>query len=44
MNIDLSTRYLGLQLRNPLVVAASPLTNELANLDRLEQAARERPC
>lgn len=38
MNVDLSTQYLGLRLRNPLVVAASPLTNELANLERLEQA------
>ena len=38
MNVDLRTNYLGIPLRNPLVVAASPLTNELTNLQRLEQA------
>ena len=34
--MDLSTRYLGLTLRNPLVASASPLTRELGNLHRLE--------
>jgi len=38
MSVDLSTTYLGLRLRNPLVVAASPLTNELTQLQRLEQS------
>ena len=38
MSVDLSTTYLGLRLRNPLVIAPSPLTNELHNLQRLEQA------
>lgn len=38
MNVDLSTNYLGMRLRNPLVVAASPLTDEFTNLQRLEQA------
>ena len=38
MNVDLSTTYLGLRLRNPLVVAPCPLTNELYNLERLEEA------
>jgi dihydroorotate dehydrogenase (fumarate) len=38
MNIDLSTTYLGLKLRNPLVVAASPLSMELYSLERLEAA------
>jgi dihydroorotate dehydrogenase (fumarate) len=38
MGIDLSTQYLGLTFRNPLVVAASPLSSELHMLQRLEQA------
>jgi dihydroorotate dehydrogenase (fumarate) len=36
--IDLSTQYLGLKLRNPLVVAASPLCNEISNLRQMEDA------
>ncbi len=36
--IDLSTKYLGLKLRNPLVVAASPLCKEIANLRHMEDA------
>jgi len=36
--IDLSTKYLGLELRNPLVVAASPLCKEIANLRHMEDA------
>ena len=36
--IDLSTKYLGLDLRNPLVVAASPLSKEIANLRHMEDA------
>jgi dihydroorotate dehydrogenase (fumarate) len=35
---DLRTRYLGLQLRSPLVASASPLTGELDGLRRLEDA------
>src|SRR5437660_1093389 len=38
MSIDLSTNYLGLKLRNPLVISASPLTMELYSLQRLEEA------
>jgi dihydroorotate dehydrogenase (fumarate) len=34
--MDLTTRYLGLTLRNPLVASASPLTADLGNLRRLE--------
>jgi len=34
--IDLSTQYLGLKLRNPLVVSASPLCKEIANLRHME--------
>ena len=36
--VDLSTKYLGLNLRNPLVVAASPLCKELPNLRQMEDA------
>ena len=34
--MDLSTRYLGLKLKNPLMASASPLTHDLDNLRRLE--------
>ncbi len=36
--MDLRTRYLGLELRSPLVASASPLTGNLDGLRRLEQA------
>ncbi|HJT56827.1 MAG TPA: dihydroorotate dehydrogenase-like protein [Ktedonobacteraceae bacterium] len=35
---DLKTTYLGLQLKNPLVASASPLSKKVANLRRLEDA------
>lgn len=35
---DLSTSYLGLELRNPLVASSSPLTGELASARALEAA------
>lgn len=38
MAADLTTRYLGLTLRNPLVVAPCPLTNDIHMLQRLEEA------
>ena len=38
MSIDLSTTYLGLKLRNPLVISASPLSTEIYSLQRLEDA------
>jgi dihydroorotate dehydrogenase (fumarate) len=38
MSVDLSTTYLGLQLRSPVVASASPLTGDLDALRRLEQA------
>jgi len=38
MNIDLSTKYLGLPLKNPLVVAACPLCGDADTLRRLEDA------
>ena len=36
--IDLTTRYLGLPLRNPLVCSASPLCQDLEALRRMEEA------
>ena len=36
--MNLSTYYLGLQLRNPLVASASPLNDDLGNLRALEDA------
>ncbi len=38
MSVDLSTEYLGLKLKNPVVVAACPLTESLDHLKRLEDA------
>ncbi len=38
MTVDLRTRYLGLDLRSPIVASASPLTGELASARLLEQA------
>jgi dihydroorotate dehydrogenase (fumarate) len=35
---DLKTTYLGLQLKNPLVASASPLSKKIANVRRLEDA------
>ena len=35
---DLSTKYLGLQLKSPLVASAGPLTRDLDNFRRLEDA------
>ena len=35
---DLSTKYLGMELKNPLVVSASPLTAYVDNLQRMEIA------
>jgi dihydroorotate dehydrogenase (fumarate) len=36
--VDLSTTYLGLKLRNPLVVSASPLSRKVEIVRQLEQA------
>jgi dihydroorotate dehydrogenase (fumarate) len=36
--MDLSTTYLGLKLRTPLVVAASPLSEEIDSIEQLEEA------
>ncbi len=38
MSVNLSTEYLGLKLKNPLVIAACPLTQPLDTLRRLEDA------
>jgi len=36
--MDLSTNYLGLKLRTPLVVAASPLSDDIDKIKRMEDA------
>jgi dihydroorotate dehydrogenase (fumarate) len=36
--MDLTTRYLGMNLRTPLVPSASPLSDELDNIKRMEDA------
>lgn len=36
--MDLTTRYLGLNLRTPLVPSASPLSDEVDNIKRMEDA------
>ncbi len=36
--IDLSTRYLGMKLKNPLVASSSPMCEEVANIRRMEDA------
>jgi dihydroorotate dehydrogenase (fumarate) len=38
MSVDLCTRYLGLDLKNPLVASASPLTGRLDMLRQMEEA------
>jgi len=38
MDADLSTRYLGLDLRSPIVASAGPLTGRLDTLTRLQDA------
>ena len=38
MTVDLSTRYLGLELRSPLVVSANPLTREPDAVAKFEEA------
>ena len=34
--IDLTTTYLGLNLKNPIIASASPITNSLGGIKRLE--------
>ena len=36
--MDISTNYLGLKLRSPLVVSASPLSEDIDNIKRMEDA------
>ncbi len=38
MSVDLRSRYLGLELKNPIVAAASPMTGSIDRLKRLEAA------
>ena len=34
--IDLTTKYLGFTLKNPIIASASPITNSLDGIKRLE--------
>ena len=36
--VDLGSNYLGLELKNPVVVSSSPLQQEIANIVRMEEA------
>ncbi len=36
--IDLSTTYLGLKLKNPLVASSSPMCQDVGNIRRMEDA------
>lgn len=38
MSVDLRTKYLGLELRSPIVASSSPLTGEVATARRLAEA------
>ena len=38
MSVDLRTKYLGMELKNPLLIAACPLTQQVDSLSRLEEA------
>ena len=38
MSVDLKSRYLGLELANPIVASASPLTGSVESLKRLDDA------
>jgi dihydroorotate dehydrogenase (fumarate) len=38
VTVDLSTRYLGLELRSPIVASASPLTRDPATVAKIEEA------
>ena len=38
MSVDLSTTYLGFDLKNPMVASASPMTARLDSLRELEEA------
>jgi len=38
MTVDLRTRYLGLELKHPIVASASPLTSSVESLKRLQDA------
>lgn len=37
-NIDLTTTYLGLKLKNPIIPSASPLTKDVRNYAKMEEA------
>jgi dihydroorotate dehydrogenase (fumarate) len=37
MSVDLTTKYLGMTLKNPLVIASSPMSQRVESLRRMEQ-------
>ncbi|MGA2064891.1 MAG: dihydroorotate dehydrogenase-like protein [Thermoguttaceae bacterium] len=37
MSVDLTTKYLGMTLRNPLVIAASPISQRIESLVKMEE-------
>ena len=39
--MNLSTDYLGMKLRTPIVPAASPLSEDLDNIKRMEDAGED---
>lgn len=42
--MDLTTRYLGLDLSSPLLAGASPLTGDVGNIRQLEISVQARLC
>ena len=36
--IDLSTNYLGMKFKNPLIASSSPLCKDIGNLKKMEDA------
>lgn len=36
---DISTKYLGLELENPIIIASGPLTGDLEHLKACQEAA-----
>lgn len=44
MSVDLRTRYLGLELKNPLVAAPTPMTGKLDKVKELEEAGVAAIC
>ena len=41
---DLSTTYMGIALKNPLIVAASSISNYVDKVKQAEETGRRRAC